>query len=213
MPRPERLVGVVGTATEIGKTWVAGAVAGELRRRGIGVAARKPVQSFEPGETTDADLLGAATGVAPEEVCPPHRWYGVPLAPPMAADALGRPPFGVAELVAETEWPDGVAVGLVETAGGTRSPVADDGDNVDLLAALAVDHVVLVADAGLGTISDTRLAAGALGARPLTVVLNRYDDGLDLHRRNRAWLTVRDGLDVVTTIAGLADRLLSGPAG
>jgi dethiobiotin synthetase len=208
MPRPDRLVAVAGTATEIGKTWAGAAVAADLARRGLRVAARKPAQSFEPGEVTDADVLAASTGVDPHEVCPAHRWYGVPMAPPMAAEALGEEPFTVADLAAEITWAAGVEVGLVETAGATRSPIADDGDNVDLLAALAPDAVVIVAHAGLGTINDTRLAADVLGAWPRVVFLNRYDDGDDLHRRNRSWLAERDGLDVVTTIDALADRVL-----
>jgi dethiobiotin synthetase len=55
-----------------------------------------------------------------------------------------------------------VDVGLVETAGGVRSPQADDGDVLDLVAAIAPDHVILVADAGLGTINAVRLSVAAL---------------------------------------------------
>src|SRR5213076_1746043 len=102
---------------------------------------------------TDAGQLGQASGESPQIVCPRHRWYEVAMAPPMAAAALGRPPFTVADLVDELRWPDGVDVGLVETAGGVRSPIADDGDTVDLARALHPDRVVLVADAGLGTIN------------------------------------------------------------
>ena len=97
----------------------------ELRRPAPRVAARKPAQSFEPGDaTTDAARAGRATGEAATTVCPQHRWYAVAMAPPMAADALGRPPFTLADLVDEINWPDGVEVGLVETAGGVRSPMA-----------------------------------------------------------------------------------------
>ncbi len=46
-----------------------------------------------------------------------------------------------------------VDVGLVETAGGLRSPIADDGDCRSFVQGLAPDVVVLVADAGLGTIN------------------------------------------------------------
>jgi dethiobiotin synthetase len=212
LPRPEVVVAVVGTATEVGKTWVAAAVAAELRRRGVSVAARKPAQSFAPGDVTDAALLAAATGVDAEAVCPPHRWYRVPYAPPMAADALGLPAFGVADLVAELAWPEEpvAQVGLVEGAGSLRSPLADDGDNADLLRLLVPDVVVLVADAGLGTIGDTRLAVDALaGGPPVLVLLNRFDASVELHRRNVAWLRDRDGVDVMTSAAELASRLLT----
>jgi dethiobiotin synthetase len=208
--RPERLVLVTGTGTEVGKTWVAAAVLRHLAAAGHRVAARKPAQSFGPAdraESTDAAVLGAATGEAPTTVCPPPRWYPVAMAPPMAAAALGRPSFAVADLVAEVRWPAATAVGLVEAAGGVRSPQATDGDAVALGRVLRPDVVVLVADAGLGTINDVRLAVDALTVStgvpaPVVVVLNRFDPGDDLHRRNRDWLIDRDGMAVVTTPGG-----------
>jgi dethiobiotin synthetase len=198
---------VAGTGTEIGKTFVAVGLLHALRTRGLVVAARKPVQSFALGDTaTDADLLAAATGVAPTTVCPPHRRLEIPLAPPMAAEALGLPPFTVADLVAEIET--GTPVGtplLVETAGGVRSPIAADGDCVALIDALAPGVVVLVADAGLGTINAVRLSVAALGHHPVVVYLNRFDADSDLHPRNLQWLRTREGLDVVTGVEALAD--------
>lgn len=203
--RPARLVAVVGTGTDIGKTWVASALLRALQAEGIRVAARKPAQSFDPGDpTTDAAELAAATGEAPEVVCPPSRWYEVPMAPPMAAEVLARPPFTVADLAAELRWPAGCDVGLLETAGGVRSPHASDGDAVDLLRLVAPDLVVLVADAALGTLNVVRLTVDALPDHRLVVFLNRFDPDDPLHRRNRAWLADRDGLAVETEIEGLS---------
>lgn len=215
IPRPERLVLVVGTGTEIGKTWVACRLARALRRRGLIVAARKPAQSFALGDDaadTDAALLALATGDHPAAVCPRHRWYPLAMAPPMAAEALGRPAFTIADLVAELAWPPAVGVGLVEAAGGVRSPLAADGDAVDLATALRPERVVLVADAGLGTISGVRLSAAALAQWPTTVVLNRFDPGDDLHERNRAWLAGRDGFDVVVDPDDLVAPIVGWPA-
>jgi dethiobiotin synthetase len=199
------LVVVAGTGTEVGKTWVAAALARELRKEHLRVAARKPAQSFAPDDdSTDADVLGAATDEPAEAVCRRHRWYGVPMAPPMAAGALGRPPFTIADLVGELAWPDDVDIGLVEAVGGVRSPLASDGDTVALVEALRPDHVVLVADAGLGTINAVRLAHPLLvPLARVTVFLNRYDDDDDLHRRNGDWL-MGEGFDVDRLIAGLA---------
>jgi dethiobiotin synthetase len=203
------LVVVTGTGTDVGKTWFTAATIARLRERGEPVAARKPAQSFDPGAgPTDADVLAAATGASPTAVCPPHRWYGVAVAPPMAADELGEPPIALADLARETTA--GLvrdAITFVEGAGGPRSPIAHDGDTVDLAAALASDLVVLVADAGLGTINAVRLCAAALDRWPLVVALNRYDTTDDLHRRNAGWLREREGLDVVTTAEALAARL------
>lgn len=236
---PDRLVLVCGTGTEVGKTWVAARLLEELRGRGLAVAARKPAQSFDVdleadrlGERTDAEVLGQASGEDPEVVCLPARSYHRAMAPPMAAEMLGLDPFTVGDLAAELRWPvPAVDIGLVETAGGVRSPQASDGDAVDLGRLLRPQIVLLVADAGLGTINGVRLStealsplvgdrsapdhtgsdhAGGASAR-LIVALNRFDEEHDIHRRNRQWLSERDGFEVVTLPGGtpsLADLVL-----
>jgi dethiobiotin synthetase len=210
--RPDRIVVVCGTGTEVGKTWVGAHLLADLRSRDRTVAARKPAQSFDVdmqgerlGGATDAEILAEATGEHPGEVCRSYRSYHRAMAPPIAAEALGLPAFTVAELVAELSWPIGPTdVGLVETAGGIRSPQADDGDVCDMVAALGPDLVLVVADAGLGTINSIRMSidalAGARGAKPevpVAVVLNRYDGNHEIHRRNRSWLESRDGYLVI----------------
>jgi dethiobiotin synthetase len=198
---------VAGTGTDVGKTFVGAALLRALRARNHAVAACKPVQSFAPDDrATDADLLAAATGQVATDVCPPDRWIPLPFAPPMAAEALGLSPFTVDDLVAETttavtRHPHSLT--LVETAGGVRSPIAADGDGVALLGALAPALVVLVADAGLGTISLVRLSVDALRDLRLVVYLNRFDARSDLHVRNAQWLATREGLDIVTDIEAL----------
>lgn len=216
-PRPATLVVVAGTGTDVGKTWVSVRLLEAWRAAGRSVAARKPAQSWAPGSgPTDADRLGAATGEDPAVVCPAERSYPVPMAPPMAAAAAGRPVPTLADLVAGVRWPSPAPdVGLVETAGGVRSPQADDADVLDVVGALGPDHVVLVADAGLGTVNAVRLSVGALAGAPgpvrVTVVLNRFDPDDRLHRANRAWLAERDHLSVVpagpATLAALAGSL------
>jgi dethiobiotin synthetase len=207
------VVAVVGTGTDIGKTWVAARLLTQLGAAGLQVAARKPAQSFDPDDDTagrDAAVLGAATAESPEQVCPPHRWYETAMAPPMAAESLGRPSFTIGDLMAELVWPaQAVDVGLVETAGGVRSPLAADGDCLDYCAALAPDGVVLVADAGLGTINAVRLSADVLASLgvPTVVVLNRFEDGAELQQRNLQWLRGHAALKVVTVPGGDAELL------
>jgi dethiobiotin synthetase len=119
--RPERVVLVCGTGTEVGKTWVGGSLLRELRGRGLSVAARKPAQSFDIDSeghrlrgATDAEVLGSASGEDPDDVCHPFRSYHRAMAPPMAAEALGLPGFTVRDLIEELIWPpDRVQVGVV----------------------------------------------------------------------------------------------------
>jgi dethiobiotin synthetase len=207
MARPERLVVVLGADTAVGKTWLSAALLRRLRSTGSTVAARKPVQSFAPcDDTTDADVLAAASDEAGEDVCPRHRWYAMAMAPPMAAAFLGVQVPTLDELVTELTWPAAaVDVGLVETVGGPRSPLAADGDSADLAFALRPDLAVLVAHAGLGAINAVRLSAAVLDGLAVAVFLNHFDHG-DLPDRNRRWLQ-HDGFDVHVDPVTVAARI------
>jgi len=205
---PALLVVIAGTGTEVGKTWVACQLATQLRSRGLRVTARKPAQSFDPADgLTDADRLAEVTGERATDVCPYHRWYPTAMAPPMAAEHLGLPPFTLVDLVSELHWPSGADVGMVELAGGAGSPQAGDGNGTDLVELLRPDLVVLVTGAGLGVLSDVHLAARALGAHRLLVHLNRFDPARKLHERNRQWLAERDGMAVTLSPHQLADAV------
>jgi dethiobiotin synthetase len=194
---------VAGTGTEVGKTWFATRLLDLARAEGIVVSARKPAQSFAALDTsaTDAELLARATGEHAHSVCPAHRWYSVAMAPPMAADSLGCARIFLDDLIAETTWPPDAQLRLLETAGGLLSPIAHDADNLQLIRRLAPHRVILVADAGLGTLNAVRLCARALSGVNLTVFLNRYDDGNELHRANRAWLTETYALPATVEVA------------
>jgi dethiobiotin synthetase len=214
-PRPTRLIVVVGTGTDVGKTWVSAHLLTDLRQSGVTVAVRKPAQSFDPrddAEGLDSAVLGAASGEPPEVVCLPHRNYEVAMAPPMAASFLDRPAFTIDDLLAEMTWPmDRVGVGLIETAGGVRSPQAGDGDAVPMVESLAPDLVLLVADAGLGTINSVRLSLEALSgdcnfSTEIVVILNRYSESNELHVLNHRWLTEHDGHRVLA-VPGDASEL------
>lgn len=205
MNRPRILIGVLGTHTEVGKTWVSARLLAHARAQGLRVAARKPAQSFDPDPvTTDAEQLAHATGEAAAEVCPAHRHYPRALAPPMAADVLQRPRIELKELLREITWPPQLDLGLVETAGGPRSPIAHDGDSLDLIKQLRPDHVLLVADAGLGTLNAVRLSLAALTPLRAVVMLNRFDDGNELHVLNRRWLADKYDVRVVTSVEELS---------
>ena len=87
------IVIVAGTATDVGKTWLAARLIERLSEAGWIVSARKPVQSFDQADDPngrDASVLAAASGESRDVVCPPHRSYELAMAPPIAAELLGR---------------------------------------------------------------------------------------------------------------------------
>lgn len=197
-----------------------------LVESGATVQVRKAAQSFEEGtpeSETDAGLLGAAAQLDPKLVCPTHRWYPVAMAPPIAAAHLSLDPISLDGLVAEIEasWSGRAAdFALVETAGGVRSPLADRGaasgdDCAALLSAVRVDEVLLIADAGLGTIhavraSLDRLAAVGFPSDLVTVGLSRFDAANPVHASNLQWLQSRDGLRVLTAPEAVTSVLIAG---
>ena len=207
--RPRLVVEITGTGTEVGKTFTGAQLLRRLADEGLSVAARKPAQSYAPGDVPDSEILAQATGEPAHVVCPAHRSYPLAMAPPMAAEALGMLPATIDDLVAEinASWPDRPTdVGVVEGAGGVASPLARDGDSASLAFRLPADVVVLVADPRLGVINLVRLCRPALEPVPVVVHLNRYDQVDPLHLRNRDWLVDREGLTVTTSRQGLLER-------
>ena len=204
---------VCGTGTGVGKTFVTAALAVAIKRAGVEVAARKPVQSYAPEDReTDVGRLAEATAEDPSEVGRREWSYPAPLAPPMAAELLGRQVPTIAEIAASlSSWRDRPGVTLVESVGGVRSPLGSDGDSVDLIGVLAPDLVVIVAVASLGVLNAVRLTADALVGAQLVVHLNRFDDE-DLQRRNRAWLE-RWGYLVTADPSKLSEIVLAARPG
>ena len=91
---------------------------------------------------------------------------------------------------------------------GARKPAQSFDAGEEPTDADVPDVVLLVADAGLGTINAVRMSVAAFGERQVVVVLNRFDEHDPLHRSNRDWLSCRDGFDVVTGAEAAAARIV-----
>ncbi len=188
---------ITGAGTEVGKTLAACALIRQLRDRGQSVAAYKPVLSgYDPGapEASDAGRLLAALGqpVTPQSIhhIAPLR-FDAPLSPPDAARREGAE-LHLADLIRRCAERMAASDGLliVEGAGGVMSPIAQDGLNIDLMAALGAP-VVLAAANYLGAISHTLTALAALQARGLAVMAVVVQD------------LAKDGPDLADTVAAL----------
>jgi dethiobiotin synthetase len=207
--RPRLLVLVTGTDSGVGKTWVSAELLRRVSGAGWSVSARLPAQTYlRDDATTDADALAEATGETPTEVCPPTRWYGVPVAPPMAAEVLGLPAILLADLEREvgSGWPlTPVDVGLIGSSGGVASPLASNGDVAELARNLGADLAVVVARADVGAINSLRLSHDVLSPLPVIVYLNRFNKEDELHLQVYEWLTKHDGFAVTTEMQVLVD--------
>jgi len=170
---------VTATDTGVGKTVLAGALLAAMSAAGEPVAAHKPAVTGldEPAGAgaaaswpADHELLGAAAGMATEEVAPLR--FGPAVSPALAAELAGQP------LSSERLLANGAAACeeaarsghtlIVEGVGGLLSPLAENFTVCDLAAALRLPLLV-AARPGLGTINHTLLTLQSARASSLDV--------------------------------------------
>jgi len=149
---------ITGTNTGVGKTVLAALLARFLRQSGLNVAAFKPVCSGNRDDARRlADALGGALSL--DEINPWH--FRAPLAPLLAARREHQR-VSLAQMVAHArrlrrsfDWL------LIEGAGGLLSPLGEDADARDLIAALRAIPII-VGPNQLGVINHLRLTLAAL---------------------------------------------------
>jgi dethiobiotin synthetase len=158
---------VTGTGTGVGKTVAVAAVAALAVARGHSCTVVKPAQTGvpddAPGDLADVVRL-AGEQVQPVELVR----YPDPLSPAAASRRSGRPPLDPA-LCAHavlTAQQDCDLV-LVEGAGGLLVRYDDDGFTMAELARTLRLQVVVVVEAGLGTLNATALTLEAMAHRGL----------------------------------------------
>jgi dethiobiotin synthetase len=161
---------ITGTDTGVGKTVFAALATVYLRQQGFRVTALKPICS---GGREDARQLRAAAGkvLSLDEVNPWH--FRAPLAPVLAARKEGKR-VRLREVVAQIRRvAKRFEVVVVEGAGGLLSPMGEDFDSRDLIAALKATPVIVCSNK-LGAVNQVRLVLAALppgAARRARIVL------------------------------------------
>jgi dethiobiotin synthetase len=180
---------ITGTGTGVGKTVVTAAVAVLARARGADVAVVKPAQTGVPA----FPLIAAPAPPGPDAVPGPadpdevpdldevRRLSGVtdlhelarfpdPLSPEAAARAAGLPPLNLrdaADYAAKLASSRDLV--LVEGAGGLLVRYDRAGTTLADLAGWLAAPVLLVTEAGLGTLNQTALTLEAMAARGLAL--------------------------------------------
>jgi dethiobiotin synthetase len=169
-------LGVTGTDTGVGKTVVACALAAAMTRRGLTVAAMKPIETGVSPDDPNRDgarLARAAGARRPLSVTAPVTYID-PVAPLVAAQRERRFVDLDALDTAMREASRGHDVLLVEGAGGILVPITERIAFDALFARWSLDPIVVAANR-LGVINHVRLtlaAARNAGLRPRVVVLN-----------------------------------------
>ena len=201
------LLVVTGTGTGVGKTVVTAALAALTLARGARCAVVKPAQTGEPDNAPgDLDAIGWLSGCTDL-----HELVRYPdaLSPAAAARRSGRPPLDQAaalDLLLRLTDRDLV---LIEGAGGLLVRYDEDGLTLADLARVVRAPVLVVVDAGLGTLNATALTLEALAHRGLElagVVIGSWPAAPGLAERSNlrdlATLAARPLLGVLPAGAG-----------
>jgi len=186
---------ITATDTNVGKTFVAEAMARGMLEAGIKVGVMKPVETGCIRNETMPTGAGASSGLrpsdalrlkaaahsdAPLELINPYR-FSAPLAPSIAASEAGE----TIELSIIKARFDELArdsdTMIVEGAGGIMVPLNYNETTLDLMIMLALP-VIIVAPSRLGCINHTLLtykAATGAGLTVAAVILNQPDELID----------------------------------
>ncbi|WP_420126070.1 dethiobiotin synthase [Longimicrobium sp.] len=170
-------IGVTGTDTGVGKTYLSTLLLAMLRRKGLNVAAMKPVETGANGDdpASDAARLRAAAGAADALDLVRPVLLSEPLAPWVALSRAGGGGVDVGALDAAFHaLSSGRDAILVEGAGGLLVPLTRDLAYDGLFVGWGLDLIV-VAGNRRGTLNHTMLtvrAAHDAGLRVRGVILN-----------------------------------------
>ena len=170
---------ILGTDTEVGKTFVACRILECLVRDGVAVGAYKPVASGAPTlEQSDGFQLWQASGQRGllAEVTPQR--FQAPLAPPIAAELEGKQVSDELIIDGAKHWATSCQFLVVEGAGGLMSPISWTMTNAALALKLQFP-VVLVSENRLGVVNQvltSLTAARSMGLHVCCIVLNEIQN-------------------------------------
>ena len=201
---------ITATGTDIGKTYVSALIVKKMREVGFNCGYYKPVLSgveTKNGKLTKSDcnyVVETAKLPAEANECVTY-WWEEAVSPHLAAKRAGQ--------IIETEKIkadfkkacDKYEYLLIEGAGGITCPLRLDNEKYllkDLIKDLGTD-IIIVADAGLGTINSTLLTveyAKKNGINIQGIILNNYDSDNFMHIDNLKQTEYLTGEKVISKV-------------
>lgn len=213
---------VVGTGTDVGKTYIAGLIVKKLRESGASCGYYKAAMSGNnrradgsliPG---DASFVKEMSGIDQplEEMCP--YVYERAVSPHLASRIEGNPVRMKTVLDGFLRVCEKYEYVTLEGSGGILCPLCFDGEEIWLADVIKACHApcLLVADAGLGTINDVGLSAFYMkqSGIPLRgIIFNHYQPGDVMQEDNLRMCERVAGVRVITCVKD-GDACLDIPA-
>lgn len=202
---------ITATGTDVGKTYISALIIKKMREAGFNCGYFKPVlsgvQEFN-GKLiqSDANYVVDFANIpmnADESV---SYWWKEAVSPHLAAKRanqrvdIERIKYDFSRISKKFDYL------LIEGAGGITCPIVLDKDEKYLLKDLIWElglSIIIVADAGLGTINSTLLTveyARANGIEIEGIILNNYDSDNFMHWDNLEQVERLTGVNVVATV-------------
>ncbi|MBM6828409.1 dethiobiotin synthase [Anaerotignum lactatifermentans] len=202
---------IVGTGTDVGKTYITGLILKKLKENGISAAYYKAAMSGNQRRQDGSLIPGdgvfvknmSGIGQSLEEMCP--YVYEAAVSPHLAAQLEGTSVSleGVKEGFASVlEKYDYVAM---EGSGGILCPIRMEKEEIwleDIIKSLGLS-CILVADAGLGVINNVGLTAAYLKMRNISlkgIIFNHYLPGSIMQEDNIRMCESLTGTKVIACV-------------
>ena len=211
---------ITGTGTDVGKTYISALIVKKMRESGFNCGYYKPVLSGVTelcGRLVDSDvnyvIQVSGLEVEPED-CVSYFWKE-PLSPHLAAKRknqiidIEKIKYDFSIVSKKYDYL------LIEGAGGITCPLKIDKEEKYLLKDLIWEmglSVIIVADAGLGTINSTLLTVDYARANGIDIeglILNNYESDNYMHWDNLEQIETLTGVNVIATVnKGATDIML-----
>lgn len=205
---------ITGTGTDIGKTYVTALMAKYYKEQGIDVAYYKAaISGADTIPESDAGYVKRIAGLEQPDDSMVSYLFREAVSPHLAAKINNRP-IELDKIVADYKAVrDSHEFTVVEGSGGIVCPIRYDDEEKkllpDIIKALGLS-VIIVADAGLGTIHNVVTTAAYienLGIEIEGVLLNNYIGDL-MQKDNYYMIEELTGLKVIATVAPEGESLI-----
>ena len=202
---------IIGTGTDVGKTYVSGLILKKLKESGVSAAYYKAAMSGNERSADGSLIPGDAlhvkrvSGISQplEEMCP--YVYETAVSPHLASRMEGNPVQMEVVLEGFRKACQGYEYVTMEGSGGILCPICFDEKEIwlpDVVKACGFD-CLLVADAGLGTINAVGLTAFYLKARDIPlkgIIFNHFQPGDPMQEDNMKMCEHLTGAKIVACV-------------
>ncbi len=206
MNRNTQGIFITATGTDIGKTYISALLVKKIREQNVNCGYFKPVLSG--AENIDGKLVPGDAKYVVETAklsCAPESCVSYifePAVSPHLASSEIKQEKILADYKAHSAMYDFI---VVEGAGGIVCPLNLSDTPIimaDLIKLLGLD-IIIVADAGLGTINSTVLTvefAKQKGISVRGIILNNFDSENYMHQDNKLSIEKLTGIKVIATV-------------